>query len=370
MKIAYDYQIFTDQSYGGISRYYTILAVELLKQSQDVGVFAGIHRNNYVQDLPKGVVRGFKLSKYPPKTVRIFKWLNHGISQVQMNAWQPDIIHETYYSSLPSSSASGIRVTSVYDMIHELFSGKFSRRDKTTGLKMATFSRVDHILSISHSTKKDLIELFGIDESKISVVHLGVDLSNFQKVDDLENNPSQKPYLLYVGNRGSYKNFTGLLHSVASSRQLQADFDILAFGGGRFNADELVLIKKLGFIESQVQQVGGDDEVLAMLYRNAEAFVYPSLYEGFGLPPLEAMSAGCPVISSNTSSMPEVVRNAGEYFNPNEVDDIRDAIIRVVYSQDKRNELIALGFENIKDFSWKKCSQETLYVYNKLAGNV
>ena len=99
---------------GGVSRYYTILADELLKQGQDVKVFAGVHCNNYVADLPENVVKGVKLDKYPPKSGRLFQWLNHGISQVQMNSWQPDIIHETYYSALPTLKTDAVRVTSVY----------------------------------------------------------------------------------------------------------------------------------------------------------------------------------------------------------------------------------------------------------------
>jgi len=370
MKIAYDHLIFTAQQYGGISRYYTILAEELLKKNQDVGVFSGVHRNHYLQTLPSDIVRGFKLEKYPPNFDRIFHALNFLTSQVKIKLWQPDIVHETYYSSLPVISTNTVRVTSAYDMIHELFSDQFSNRDKTTDRKASAFSRVDHILSISHSTKNDLVDIFGIEESKVSVVHLGVDFSAFESFEKSDKGLLDKPYLLYVGSRGGYKNFTGFIKSVASSNQLMKHFDVLAFGGGSFNADEMSLLKKLGFRDSQVRQVGGNDDLLANLYHNAEAFVYPSLYEGFGLPPLEAMAAGCPVVSSNTSSMPEVVRNAGEYFNPHDIDDMREAIERVVSTQDLRQMLIQSGYENIKDFSWQQCASKTLDIYKKLAGKL
>ena len=367
MKIAFDHQAFTMQSYGGISRYYTILADELLKQGQDVKVFAGVHRNNYVADLPEGVVKGIKLNKYPPKSGRVFQWLNHGVSQVQMKSWRPDIIHETYYSSLPRLKTDAVRVTSVYDMIHELFSDQFPKRDKTTEWKKSTFSRVDHILSISESTKHDLIELFGIAEEKISVVHLGVDLTAFQNPkSEIVNN--QKPYLLYVGSRSGYKNFTGFIKAFASSPQLKSEFDVVAFGGGAFTLSEKQQIKQCELAEMQVRQISGDDQKLAQLYAEATAFVYSSLYEGFGLPPLEAMAAGCPVVTSNTSSMPEVVKQAGEYFNPNDAEDIRNAIERVVFSTERQNELVELGYENIKHFSWQKCAQETLDIYQKITG--
>jgi glycosyltransferase involved in cell wall biosynthesis len=366
MKIAYDHQTFTNQSYGGISRYFTILADELLKQNQDVGVFAGIHRNNYVEDLPKNVVCGYKLAKYPPKFGKVFQSLNHGISQVQMKLWQPDIIHETYYSALPVLNTKAVRVASVYDMIHELYRDQFSKRNKITQWKKNTFSRVDHILSISHSTKKDLVELFGIAEDKISVVHLGVDLSVFQ-TEKSKLVVNDRPYLLYVGARSGYKNFSGFIEAFASSSQLKANFDVIAFGGGQFNSAEISLIKQLNL---DVTHISGDDQKLTQLYANATAFVFPSLYEGFGLPPLEAMAAGCPVISSNTSSMPEVVKNAGEYFDPNNIESMRTAIEQVVFSEDLRRNLIMAGYENIKSFSWQKCATETLVIYQKLTGKI
>ncbi|MEO9656080.1 glycosyltransferase family 4 protein [Marinomonas sp.] len=369
MRIAFDHQTFTYQSYGGISRYYTILAEEMLKNNQEVGVFAGLHRNNYLKTLPSGVIRGFKLSKYPPKTGPVFQVLNNAISQVQMKCWAPDIIHETYYSSLPQLNTNSIRVTSVYDMIHELYSDGFSKRDKTTLRKKKTFSRADHIISISHSTKKDLVEIFGIESAKISVVHLGVDFTKFQ-IGKNEYKSLEKPYLLYVGERSGYKNFSGFLRAFASSEALRSNFSIVAFGGGSLSRAEILFIMQLGLNSSHIMQVSGDDGKLAQLYANAYAFIYPSLYEGFGLPPLEAMAAGCPVVSSNTSSMPEVVSDAGEYFDPKSIDSIRESIEKVIFSDELRKGLISKGFENVKNYSWQKCAKETLKIYKKLSGKV
>ena len=355
--------------YGGISRYYTLLAEQLLCKGQNVKIFSGLHRNRYIQSLPEDVIKGINIHKYPPKMGRVFQWVNHAISQPQIKCWNPDIIHETYYSSLPRLKTNALRVTSTYDMIHELFPHQFPSHDKTTQWKKSTFSRVDHIISISHSTKRDLIELFGIDEKKITVVHLGVDLSAFENATPtlaLE----AKPFLLYVGGRQGYKNFSGFIEAIATSPRLIRDFDVVAFGGGAFTPNELREIALLGFKDNQVRQVGGGDQILASLYQRANVFVYPSLYEGFGLPPLEAMASGCPVVSSNTSSMPEVVRNAGYYFDPNSVEDMRDAIERVVYSDSLREELVTLGFKNVKHFSWEKCSKETLDVYERLLSRV
>lgn len=370
MKIAFDHQTFTYQSYGGVSRYYTILAEKLLLSKQKIRVFAGIHQNNYLQDLDPEVLSGIKINAFPPKSSRIFHGVNHAVNQFQFKRWSPDIIHETYYSSLPSFfSSSGANVTTVYDMIHELFPSQFPLSDNTSSAKKKSLTRVDHIISISESTKRDLIRLFGIDESKISVVHLGVSLERFKLVKNDALSSNSKPFLLYVGSRFAYKNFDGLLRAVASSEMLKSHFDIVAFGGGGFSLEERAWIKSLGFPESQVKQCSGNDQELAKLYGSAAAFVYPSLYEGFGLPPLEAMAAGCPVISSNTSSMPEVIKDAGAYFNPGEIEDMREAIERVVFSPSKRSELVAAGFDNIQDFSWERCAAETLAVYKKVLSN-
>jgi glycosyltransferase involved in cell wall biosynthesis len=367
MKIAFDHQTFNSQSYGGISRYYTILAEGLLKQGQELSIFAGIHVNNYLSALPSDVVSGVKLKKYPPKTGRLFQAFNHYVANSQINHWQPDIIHETYYSSLPPPKASTPRVTTVYDMIHELYPKMFSTRDHTSKWKRNALNRVEHIISISHSTKKDLVELFGIDESKISVVHLGVD-SSFSQYSPEQDSKIKRSFLLYVGGRGTYKNFNNALHAIANSERLKSDFDLIAFGGGRFNNDEFSLIESLGFRDGQIQQIGGSDCVLMALYHQASAFIYPSIYEGFGLPPLEAMASSCPVISSNSSSMPEVIGDAGEYFDPTEMDEMTVAIENVVYSGTRIEELKSLGLNRTKLFSWDECATETLDVYNKILG--
>ena len=369
MKIAYDYQAFTNQSYGGISRYYTDLIKELLKQEQEINIFAGVHRNFYIPLLPDEVVRGVKLNKYPPKSTWAFQLLNHLICQIQTQRWKPDIVHETYYSSLPVLKKNVARITSVHDMIHELYPESFSNKDMVTDYKKKTLSRVDHIISVSENTKRDLITLFGVDESKISVVHHGVNSSLFQNIRNNFEFPN-KPYLLYVGSRTSYKNFSGFINAVASSSLLMKNFNVVVIGG-RFSTVEKNLISSLGFVFDQVKLISNiTDFQLAQFYSHASAFIYPSLYEGFGLPPLEAMSAGCPVVCSNTSSIPEVVKNAGVYFNPHDIEEIRNAIERVVFSEDLKKKLVILGYENIKNFSPSKCASKTLEVYRKVTGKV
>ena len=141
---------------------------------------------------------------------------------------------------------------------------------------------------------------------------------------------------------------------------------MVAFGGGHFNGREKTLVRSLGLNENQVRQMSGDDAVLCAIYRQASLFVYPSLYEGFGIPPLEAMSLDCPVACSNTSSMPEVVGNAAIQFDPYEVDSIANALEAVVTNSALQADLRQRGRDRLQAFSWDRCALETLNVYRKV----
>ena len=365
MKIAFDYQIFSQQSFGGISRYFNSLALKFSKLDHDIKIFAGIHRNKYLSSLPKPIVKGYELTKYPPRSAKLFLLANHYLTNYQIKQWRPDLIHETYYSTSNSASNKLPRIVTAYDMVHELFPKQFKKKEYITQKKISTFNRADHIISISHNTKKDLVKFFDIPPEKITVVHLACDIFNQTNSNSI-NSSFIKPFLLYVGARSGYKNFNRFLEAISKSQKLINDFDIVAFGGGILSIKENTLIHSLGFKKDQVRQVGGDDSVLAALYQEATAFVYPSLYEGFGIPPLEAMAYECPVISSNTSSLPEVVGQAGEYFNPEEIESIKLSIENVVYSPSRTLALKAKGLERINHFSWEKCAQDSLKVYRTL----
>lgn len=366
MKIAYDNKIFNMQEYGGISRYYNELAKHLNLSDEEVRVYAGLHRNHYIDDLPKVCVKGFKIS-YPPKTASVLLNFNNIISSKMIRNWQPDIVHRTYYSD--SAKIKNVaNVITVYDMIHELFPRFFSKNDPTIRYKDLSTTKADHIICISQATKTDLINILSIPENKISVVHLGYHSNNIFQNDEVYNfqHKKKKPFLLFVGSRGGYKNFKVMLKSISISNKLIRDFNIVAFGGGLFSDEEKSYIKELGFSSKQVVNVQGSDEILSNLYRDAELFIYPSLYEGFGLPPLEAMDHSCPVICSNTSSIPEVVGNAALLFNPNDVDNIKHAIEQVVYDAAIKEQLIAAGKKRLEKFSWEKCAADTLNVYRSI----
>jgi glycosyltransferase involved in cell wall biosynthesis len=363
ISVIYDYQTFSSQKYGGVSRYVYEVARRVGKADGfNAAVVAPVHYNAY---LKSGGVKhiGCYVPKLP-KTNKLYHAVNKSISPVVIRAMRPTIVHETYYSS---SSVAMMRcpvVLTVHDMIHEKFPAAFSNSDRSSENKKKAVERADKIICISEHTRRDLIELFNVKPEKTCVVLHGFSLAT--SGDAAKYIEIDGPYLLYVGRRGGYKNFDRLLEAFAGSSALKNNFRLVAFGGGNFRHSELTRIQELGLRQNEVQQVSGSDDVLAGLYRSASAFIYPSLYEGFGLSPLEAMSLNCPVICSNKSSIPEVVGNAGRYFDPYDALSIRDAIECVVSSRATSDELIIKGQERVKLFSWDSCANQTMAVYQEL----
>jgi len=367
MKITYNSEIFQMQEYGGISRYFVNLAKRVAREEQ-VTVLASLNVNNYLSELPQGLVKGTRLFWRPTRGTRLLIWAGSTIDRMMLATVSPDVLHETYYSYKSAGSPSMPTVLTVHDMIHERFSNWFSHKDDTARRKLAAVKRAAHVICISENTRRDLLELHELDPDKVSVVHHGYEV--LKAGADVETRTSAlkkaMPYLLYVGDRASYKNFKTFLRAYAGSSWLRENFRVVSFGGGNFHPDELELIGELSIRPSQIEQVGGGDDVLAVYYQNAAAFVYPSLYEGFGIPPLEAMALGCPVICSNTSSIPEVVGDAAEYFDPKYDESIRASIENVLQSTERRVELIRKGYRKCAEYSWDRCATETLEIYRRL----
>ena len=368
LKIAFDQQVFLLQEYGGISRYLCCLAERLASMPGiEAKVFAPLHFNRSLGALPRMPGRGMLLPKVPTKLFRFVSAASKHAARMQIRAFHPDVIHETYFTFEDFLPRGAKRVVTVYDMIFERFAAMIEHGDRTAAPKRAAVMRADHVICISENTRRDLIEITGVPEHKTSVVHLAADDVFFQSGS--EGNSSQipgSPYLLFVGGRQDYKNFDGFLKAFASSDYLKNHFSIVCFGGGALTGSELAAAAHLGFRPDQITHMSGGDHLLAEFYRRAAAFVYPSLYEGFGIPPLEAMACSCPVICSNTSSLPEVVGHAAELFDPARQDDITGAMERVLQSSDRRSRLIAEGREQCAKFSWEKCAAETVEIYKNL----
>jgi glycosyltransferase involved in cell wall biosynthesis len=365
LKVAFDHQIFSMQRYGGVSRYFVELASRLPSERvSQVSVVAPVYINNYLRvDSARSFTRGRYLpfdSKGVQRAAGLANRLAAPLAWSNINA---DVIHETYYALKPVGRASR-RVVTVYDMIHELFTPEAK---DAIAAKRAAISRADHVICISENTRSDLVRLYNVDPAGTSVVHLGYSLtsemgeiSHHQEVPQ----PGQRPSLLYVGNRGGYKNFVTLLRAFSSSPILR-EFDLIAFGGSPCFPDEREEIKRLG-ITDRVRFESGSDRALAGHYRAASAFVYPSMYEGFGIPPLEAMSHGCPVVCSNAGAIPEVVGDAGVYFDPNNSDELRSALEYVATNEGLQADLRMRGYRRISAFSWDRCAASTARIYRDI----
>ena len=366
MRVAFDHQIFSWQRYGGVSRYFYELAQHLARLGEtEVTVVAPLYVNEYLRNTSEIHVVGRYIPQIP-KAGRLLQVLNAPAVRREFRKVRPNVVHETYYYERRLAPKEVPVVATVHDMIYEKFPHCYPAWDRTRYRKREVVRRADHVICVSENTKKDVIDILDVPEDRISVIHHGYALTTVPS----EHRPSvpSEPYLLFVGLRGGYKNFRLLLDAYASSRALRDNFRIVCFGGGRLTRSELDQMNELNLPRNAVVQLGGDDQRLAAIYQHAAALVYPSLYEGFGIPPLEAMAHGCPVICSRTSSLPEVCGNAASYFDPTDLDDIKQVIEHVLGSSSSIEDLRRRGFEQIRLFSWETCAVKTLQVYEAVVG--
>lgn len=361
MKVFYDHQAFVMQSHGGISRYFCELASRLPALGCETQIIAPLHFNKHLRaangiDLVGTYVPPIR---YTAATRRVLNRLL--AAAIIKRRVAKGVLHQTYYN-MDADAGSARRIVTVYDMIHERFPEDCKTRDLTREHKPVAVARADHVICISENTRKDLVDIFGVPREKTSVIYLACD---FSQASGTVKRQSNRPYLAYVGLRRGYKNFNALLEAYAASRELSESLDLVCFGGGVFTSAEQAAIVASG-LQKRVHQVSGNDDALKQHYANAVAFVYPSMYEGFGIPPLEAMTMGCPVVCANTSSLPEVVGNAAEMFDPHDVAGLTAAILRAL-DPERRRELVNLGFTRVKEFSWDRCARETLEVYKAVS---
>jgi glycosyltransferase involved in cell wall biosynthesis len=221
------------------------------------------------------------------------------------------------------------------------------------------------IIAVSENTKNDIIKLYGIDENKITVVYHGNSLFVDDNMNTLINKLPER-YILYVGDRWAYKNFDYFVKSVIPILQKDKGLYLVCGGSHPFNKKEIRLLKYYRCENRVLHVCVSDNDTLIGLYKNALAFVFPSLYEGFGIPVLESFSCGCPVVLSNSSSFPEVAGEAGVYFNPEDESSIREAIGSVIYNEEVRADLIKKGYKQLEKFSWEKTALETRRVYESV----
>ncbi|MBU1291913.1 glycosyltransferase family 4 protein [Patescibacteria group bacterium] len=221
------------------------------------------------------------------------------------------------------------------------------------------------IIAVSENTKKDLVELYGGDPDKIYVIHHGVDIKRFNIGRD-STSESTKPYILYLGRLETKKNVQGLVRAFELlKKRHQVPHQLILVGAQGYGYDKIKLeIRNSKFEISELGYVS--EEKKWQLLKNADMFIFPSFYEGFGIPILEAQSVGCPVITSNVSSMPEVAGQGAVLVESRNAEEICQRMYQIIEDQDFKKRLISQGYENVKKFSWQKCAQETLSVLTGL----
>jgi glycosyltransferase involved in cell wall biosynthesis len=360
MRVRFSPDIFRVERFGGVARYVTEVHRGLLALGVDSRILAGLHRNGHLAGVD-GVV-GMSIDAVRPAIVR--QAISKGVDRSLERFWATGkdastIYHKTYFDRhVPVGPRL---VVTVYDMIHERFPGTTGARDHTVEAKRITCEAASVVLAISDTTRVDLLDRFSLDPDRVVTTHLGV-----RRVEPSAGAAwiDGSPYVLYVGGRRGYKNFAAFVPSLARAGAAR-DCRLVCFGGGPFDDAEHRLLDAHGLVDRTVQ-VTGDDRDLAAAYAGASALVYPSLYEGFGLPPLEAMVHGCPVAATSAGSVPEVVGDAAVTFDPTDPDAATDAIDRVLTDDDLRDRLVRAGHRRAAGFTWEATAAATLAAYQQV----
>jgi len=279
-----------------------------------------------------------------------------------------DIFHPTYYNKyfLKYIDDNKPFVLTVYDLIHEHYNKThFKNSHAVLSRKKELIRKSSHIIAISENTKKDIIDIYNTDENKISIIYLGSSFNNAGKIET-NNFSAPENYILYVGDRHLYKNFIYFLKSIKPLLLKEKNIFLVCAGSIDFTLKERTILNELGLIDKVFHFPLIDDSTLKVLYSKALCFAFPSLYEGFGIPVLEAFACGCPSVLSRTSSLPEVGGSAALYFDPECSESILETVKKVLFDKELAEKLRKEGFKQLENFSWEKCANETKKVYNKL----
>jgi glycosyltransferase involved in cell wall biosynthesis len=370
MKILFDHQIFSTQVYGGVSRYFYEVMNHLSMCGADFKLSLRYSNNLYLKKSNDSSV--FKGSTFFDQVnfrgkYRLLKHINALYSVMELKKRDFDVFHPTYYNPyFLDYIGSKPFVLTIYDMIYELFPTMPSSSDRLPEWKKLLANRAAKIIAISENTKRDIIKIYGIDDQKIEVIYLGNSL-NSKLAKEVLNIKLPDKYLLFVGGRHIYKNFANFIKAIAPELKVNKTLNIVCGGGNKFAIEETELFKALDISNQVYHYPIVNDEMMAYLYMEAIAFVFPSLYEGFGIPILESFACGCPVIVSNVSSLPEVAGDAAAYFDPYDTVSMNEMVLKVTYDEGLRKKLREKGFERLKMFSWGKTAEQTKEVYRRVS---
>jgi len=362
LNVLFDHQIFSTQVYGGASNYFFELMKRLDRHKDiDVSLSLLISNNAYVKSLNCSRSIAIPHSLQSGKMTRTLLAVNGAYSRHLIRKREFDVFHPTYYDPyFLDDLKSKPFVVTVFDMIHEIYPQMFNYDGMLTARKASLVRRAAAIIAISESTKTDIMKHYGIAEEKIKVIHLATSFSLPERLSLPHVLPDR--YLLFVGHRTIYKNFVPFIRAITPILKSDLDLTIVCAGGGPLTKSEQSLFTELG-IGTRVVHYAPSNDVMILLYAKAISFVFPTLYEGFGLPVLEAFSCRCPATISNTTSLREVASDAALYFDPSNETSMREAIAKIIYDGGLRQELIQLGIQRLKEFSWEKSAALTRDVY-------
>lgn len=366
VNVLYDLQAYSFSPHGGVARIFD----ELLTRFSQRPDFSGTLFPSAPPRRSPPQARNLKVKAFP--SIPVLRHLLRPVEAAYWNAQRLDLQHPTFYppeDRWPKLPA----VVHVYDLIHETIALADDMPDHAAflAIKKRWLQRAQRIVCISQATRDELLRLYDLDEKIVRVVPLACGPA-FRRLDEAEAKrlaaPVLKgvegPFMLYIGSRQRYKNFHRLLHAFAAWSRFR---DVaLVVVGGRPNASDAAALDLSGAARN-VHFVGhADDEALNALYNRARFFVYPSLCEGFGIPLLEAMAAGCPIAASDLPVFREIAGGGPDYFDPLSADSMHAAFDRALARREDSN------FQRqppapTRDFRWERCAEETWNLYREIA---
>ena len=354
LSVYYDYQIMLAQKFGGISRYIYEISSRLPGFGVDVNMNC-IRNHNYYFSGRMGI-SNFPANKFLRLSeLATFHCVNKAARFFDLRRGNYDIFHPTYYYA--SRPSHGKLIVTVHDMTHEKYSGIYPVNERVIRAKKRIVHQADRIIAVSENTKRDILSYYSdVDPAKISVIYHGASMSSRESLPS----PLEHDYVLYVGGREMYKNFPRFTEAMKEVMTRHKNIHVLCAGGGSFTRGEA---SSFGEFSARFHQAGLSDEGLAGAYQNALCFVFPSEYEGFGIPILEAFACDCPVVCSRSSSLPEVAGESAVYFDPLDSRDMAGAVLKVIEDEALRERLRSSGRERLKLFGWDKAARETLECY-------
>jgi glycosyltransferase involved in cell wall biosynthesis len=363
MRVLYDGSIYMRQSAGGINRYFANLIAHLPDSMTPILATARRREHNFPRHKNLCLhVKDYRLLAF--RALQKLAWRGH--LRRLANRIDADLIHATYYDSLAARTDDRSKrplVITVHDMIHERFHELLDPTGKHVAMKRNAIHRADAIICVSHQTREDLVDLYPQVRDIVTVVHHGTGMGEL--APDGWIPPGDRPFFLFVGSRAWYKNYDRMLQSLKLLVSQRPEVQLRTIGAP-FRPSETARIAKLGLQDHVINHGYVTDSRLARLYHLSVALVYPSLYEGFGIPLLEAMSCGTPVLAAHSSSLPEVAGDAAVYFNPLSTHDMMHCLREVLDNSSFREALIQRGVRRCRRFDWRRTTQETLAVYRSV----